>query len=307
VEGERARGQQVRDDALAALNQLLPRVATAKNTAELEGILAEMNAIAGEAGQGLQSSLGQFDLLRRFVRIRIEEAAEALGNLDQTAPIKAQLEAVREALRRCELLVISGGLGPTADDKTMASIAEAVGLPLTQRTVVLTRIRRFYRRRSRKVHPPALRQALLPEGGIPLPNPLGTAPGLWLSLPSTTIVALPGVPAELFSILNRSVLPRLKRHPSLNPPASAILRTIGIVELDIERRLKRLLRDKLDDIFVILMQLQHLSFIALDAARKAYVFQRDCHRRLIVVHHLKSDNLSVHNLDHGFLKVHFYF
>lgn len=151
--------------------------------------------------------------------------------------------AIREALNRSELLIISGGLGPTDDDVTMAAIAEAVNLPLKQQADVSVSIRQFYSAHKRRVHASALRQALLPEGGLALRNLLGTAPGLWLSLRTCIVVALPGVPAELSSILEQSVLPRLKRLRTLRPPASTTLRTIGIVELDIQRHLKRLALD----------------------------------------------------------------
>ena len=91
--------------------------------------------------------------------------------------------AIRERLAHCELLVITGGLGPTFDDCTLEAIAEATGRSLTYHPAVAVAIRRFYAAHRRRVTQAALRQAWLPQGGVALPNPLGTAPGLWLPLP----------------------------------------------------------------------------------------------------------------------------
>jgi len=148
--------------------------------------------------------------------------------------------ALREALARCDLLITTGGLGPTFDDLTMERIAHVTGRPLRFHATVATTIRRFYSRRHRRLQRAALRQAWLPQGGQPLPNPLGTAPGLWLQLPQQRIIALPGVPREMRAIMERSVLPRLKRLGAGRAIESLTLRTAGIVELSIEAMLRRL-------------------------------------------------------------------
>lgn len=150
------------------------------------------------------------------------------------------VDAIRAARRRAALVIISGGLGPTFDDLTVAAIAQAVDRPLVTAPRIARRIRAFYRRRRRRLHPEALRQARLPRGATPLPNPLGTAPGIWLPLRNGLLVALPGVPGELAAILERSVLPRLRRLVRDAPAAVCTIRTAGLVELDIERRLRRL-------------------------------------------------------------------
>ncbi|MBI3321627.1 MAG: nicotinamide-nucleotide amidohydrolase family protein [Candidatus Omnitrophica bacterium] len=99
-------------------------------------------------------------------------------------------------------------------------------------------IRRFYTRAHRMLQRAALRQASLPRGATSLPNPIGTAPGVWLELPRLLIIALPGVPAEMRAILDRSVLPRLARLGVAQAIESRTLRTVGIVELSIESILR---------------------------------------------------------------------
>ena len=153
---------------------------------------------------------------------------------------EALVDALRQALRRCELLVTTGGLGPTFDDITMAAIAEAVQRPLVYVPPAAAAIRRFYTRRHRRLQRAALRQAYLPRGAVPLANPLGTAPGVWLPLDGSVLVALPGVPRELRAILERHVLPRLRRLAPGRLIEGRTLRTIGIVELSIEAVLRRI-------------------------------------------------------------------
>lgn len=153
--------------------------------------------------------------------------------------LSAIQQALREALNRCELVIMTGGLGPTFDDMTMEAIGRALGRPLVFDAKTARSIRRFYSRRNRKLQKPALRQAWLAEKGKALPNPTGTAPGLWLKTGRCRLVALPGVPSEMRAIWQRSVLPRL-RAEALAPIVSRTLRTIGMPELTIERVLKRL-------------------------------------------------------------------
>ena len=148
--------------------------------------------------------------------------------------------ALQEALRRCGLLITTGGLGPTFDDITMEAIAEVTHRPLIWVPTVATQIRRFYTRRHRSLQRAALRQAYLPRGGVALPNPIGTAPGLWLQLSRCLVLALPGVPGEMRAIMERHVLPRLARRTGALVIESRTLRTVGIVELSIQSILRHL-------------------------------------------------------------------
>ena len=148
--------------------------------------------------------------------------------------------ALKEILGRCEVLIITGGLGPTCDDMTIASLAKATGRPLIYQPAIGRLIRRYYKRHNRKLQQDALRQAYLPKGAITLNNALGTAPGLWLEHAKTTLIALPGVPSEMQELMEQSVLPRLKKLKGLAVDQTLTLRTAGIVELQIEHMLRRI-------------------------------------------------------------------
>lgn len=197
---------------------------------------AELLTIGSELTQGVTVNTNAAVLARRLAEVGVACLRQVTVGDDR----RRVVEAIREALSRCDLLVTTGGLGPTFDDITMTAIAEAVHRPLTRQPAVADRIRRFYRQHHRAVQTAALRQADLPTGGTALPNVLGTAPGLWLSLPDGLLIALPGVPAELRAMLDRHVLPRLRRAERRQAIATRTLRTVGLVELDIERRLRRL-------------------------------------------------------------------
>lgn len=127
--------------------------------------------------------------------------------------------AVQEALeRKLSFLITTGGLGPTFDDKTLEGIAQALGRQLETNEQALEMIKGKYRKyveegrmEKAELTPPRVKMARLPEGAKPLPNPIGTAPGVITTCGDSTIIALPGVPSEMESILEESVVPLLKR------------------------------------------------------------------------------------------------
>ncbi len=125
--------------------------------------------------------------------------------------------AVREILKRGpEVLVISGGLGPTHDDVTMLAVAEVLGRRFVLCEPCLERIRDFYRRLYEEgyIDDPELNEgrkkmAYLPEGAEPLENTEGAAPGAYIEHEGVKIFVLPGMPREMKAMLEREVLPRL--------------------------------------------------------------------------------------------------
>lgn len=125
--------------------------------------------------------------------------------------------AVRESLeRKPEVLIISGGLGPTHDDVTMVAVASALGRKLVLCEGCLKRIGEFYRELYEKgvIDDPGLNEgrkkmAYLPEGAEPLENTEGAAPGACIEHGGVKIFVLPGMPREMKAMLEREVLPRL--------------------------------------------------------------------------------------------------
>ena len=122
----------------------------------------------------------------------------------------AIVDAVREAARAAGLVVVTGGLGPTADDLTRQALAEALGVPLRLHPPSLERIEQFFHRINRPMPVTNRIQAMCPEGAEMLDNDCGTAPGLRARLGGAEIVVFPGVPREMEPMFNRTVLPALR-------------------------------------------------------------------------------------------------
>jgi nicotinamide-nucleotide amidase len=104
---------------------------------------------------------------------------------------------LRQALTWADLVVLTGGLGPTADDITRDAVASVFGLPFDEDEATLARIRERFTRRGMVMQEINRRQAMVPRGATLLENPNGTAPGLWIVHEKTAIVLLPGPPREM--------------------------------------------------------------------------------------------------------------
>ena len=105
-----------------------------------------------------------------------ERGIEAIEHVTVPDDLPAISRAIRAAADRAELVIISGGLGPTEDDLTRAALAEAMGTTLETDAACLAEIEAFFRSRGYKMNEVNRRQALVPRGAKPLPNPVGTLP-----------------------------------------------------------------------------------------------------------------------------------
>jgi len=119
------------------------------------------------------------------------------------------LRAIRETTGRSDLVVMSGGLGPTEDDLTAEVVAAAMGVPLELHEPSLEAIRERFRRLGREMTPNNAKQARFPRGADVVPNRFGTAPGFAVRLGRGELVALPGVPGEYRGLSEEWVLPRV--------------------------------------------------------------------------------------------------
>ncbi|MBQ7398430.1 MAG: CinA family nicotinamide mononucleotide deamidase-related protein, partial [Clostridia bacterium] len=121
-------------------------------------------------------------------------------------------EALSLALSRADLVITSGGLGPTYDDLTRETVAEAFGLPLEKDEAILAHIRDYFARTGRVMTPNNERQAMVPRGATVLDNPQGTAPGLIVTdeANNKTVILLPGPPRELIPMFDELAVPYLK-------------------------------------------------------------------------------------------------
>jgi len=119
--------------------------------------------------------------------------------------------AFRETGSRADMAVVTGGLGPTADDLTAAAAAEAAGVKLVENQSALESVESFFKARRRAINPASRKQARLPSGAECMPNAIGTAPGFRLSIGKCLFFFLPGVPDEMHRMLSDTVLPQIRK------------------------------------------------------------------------------------------------
>ena len=173
------------------------------------------------------------------------------GRVRRAALLPDDLEAIGAELlqalnREPDLIVTTGGLGPTQDDQTLEAIARALGLPLEEHPEALKIVARRYRElyEQGRVDTPELtesrrKMARLPQGATPLDNHVGTAPGALIQHNKSTIVALPGVPSEMQDIWENALQPYLTR---IFGKGFYLERTL-VVEINDESRLAPILRE----------------------------------------------------------------
>ena len=176
------------------------------------------------------------------------------GSVNRITVVRDDRDAiVRElqsaASRKVDLIMITGGLGPTADDRTLEAVAAALGLPLERNGDALAAVRGRYAEFARKgfvesgeLTPEREKMAILPRGAIPLANPVGAAPGVLLRWGACSIVSLPGVPAELRGIFETSLPPFLREMLG----SGAFVERAAHVSCRDESRLAPLLREVAD-------------------------------------------------------------
>lgn len=150
--------------------------------------------------------------------------------------------ALRDALGRADAVIVCGGLGPTQDDITREAIAEVMGVELRRDESLVEAMRDVFARRGREMPASNLRQADVPVGATPIPQRLGTAPGLICPVGDKVVYAVPGVPHEMREMLERAVLPDLEaRAGERRVIVSRVLRVWG----ESESRLAELLAPRM--------------------------------------------------------------
>jgi len=154
-------------------------------------------------------------------------------------------DALLTALATSTVVLTIGGLGPTRDDLTRTAVAQALGRALHDNPAVADGIRDYLQRRGVAIPAEAVRlQALVPEGASVLPNPNGTAPGLWCDLDAgRAVVLLPGPPSEFIPMVDDQVVPRLRARLPAALAAPRVVRVAGVAESNVEATTLAALRD----------------------------------------------------------------
>lgn len=168
---------------------------------------AEVISIGSELTSGQNLDTNSQWLSRRLAEVGIPVGwhTTIADDLDDN------IAAFRIAAQRAALVIITGGLGPTQDDLTREALARMAGVELVLNESSLEEIRQMFARRGRTMPERNRVQALFPAGAEPIPNARGTAPGIWMPAGGALLVAMPGVPSEMYAMFESQVKPRLLR------------------------------------------------------------------------------------------------
>lgn len=151
-------------------------------------------------------------------------------------------EVIERALERADVVITSGGLGPTQDDLTREIVAEVTGRKLVFDQNLLAQVEEHFRRRGRTMTPNNRRQAYMPEGAIPVRNPNGTAPCFIVEDSRGVIFSLPGVPVELKWLFENEMEPYLRRQFNLAEVIHyRVLKIVGVGESAVDDRIGHLI------------------------------------------------------------------
>ncbi|MFO7976126.1 MAG: CinA family nicotinamide mononucleotide deamidase-related protein [Candidatus Hydrogenedentota bacterium] len=154
------------------------------------------------------------------------------------------VRALETALERADVVLTSGGLGPTEDDVTRECIADVFGRPLELRPELVQQLEDRFRRIGRRPTHNNLKQAHAPAGATAIENPHGTAPGLIMEDQRGIVIAMPGVPRELKPMLREKVLPFLRKRFNLKGLVHyRVLKVCGVGESTIDNAIGHLIRD----------------------------------------------------------------
>lgn len=161
---------------------------------------------------------------------------------DNPARLRA---AVKMALDAADLLILTGGLGPTYDDLTKETVAEVLGLPMVRDEKILAEIEDYFASSGRVMPPNNAKQADIPLGAVALPNRTGTAPGIFVECGGKVVILLPGPPFELCPMFEEFVYPRL-REMSETVLVSHNLHIMGMGESEVEMHLLDLMKNSVN-------------------------------------------------------------
>jgi nicotinamide-nucleotide amidase len=201
-------------------------------------VIARILSVGAELVLGHTIDTNSPWLARRLAAVGVETVAHA------TVPdaLDAIREAIDQAARRADVVIVTGGMGPTEDDMSRSALAAALGVELREDTASLERIRALFQSRGLEMPETNRVQALCPVGATPIENTCGTAPGIHARLGLAEVFVLPGVPREMQVMFERDVLPRLAARAGGAVVFDRVLHTFGAPESRIGEMLADLMR-----------------------------------------------------------------
>jgi nicotinamide-nucleotide amidase len=199
-------------------------------------VRAEVVAVGSEMLTPTHVDTNSLFITARLNEIGIDLQGKAIAGDDRQV-LKA---IVSDALGRSDLLILTGGLGPTDDDLTRDVVAELIGRPLEYHAPIFEAIQQRFTARGLRTPDINRRQAMVPEGAAVLPNKNGTAPGLWIEHGGKLIVLLPGPPRELKPMFEMVIQERLLGHVGASRLFRRLLRVTGQSESSVEEKMQPL-------------------------------------------------------------------
>jgi nicotinamide-nucleotide amidase len=196
-------------------------------------LTAEIIAVGSELLTPFRTDTNSLWLTDRLNSVGVEVKLKTIVG-DDDARLE---ETIRDALKRSGVVVLTGGLGPTEDDITRKIAARALGRRLSLDERVLEEIRAKFMRWGRKMPEINARQAMVMEGAEVLPNPNGSAPGMYLEHDSRVVALLPGPPREMKPMFDAHVLPRISARAGGVRVARRVLRVAGLGESAVDERI----------------------------------------------------------------------
>jgi nicotinamide-nucleotide amidase len=163
----------------------------------------------------------------------VTHVGDNLGRLTQT---------IQRGLRRSDVLVMTGGLGPTEDDLTREAVAAALGEKMELDPALERQLRDWFARRGRPMPERNVKQASVIPSAEAIPNPIGTAPGWWVTTEGKYIACMPGVPHEMNRMWEEQISPQLARLAGGGLLVTRVLKTLGMGESGVEELIHPMLR-----------------------------------------------------------------
>ena len=196
---------------------------------------------------GSELLLGQIiDTNSSYIAKRL---AESGIDLAQTATVGDDLqrmkEVIREAINRSQIVITTGGIGPTEDDLTRDAVAEITEHPLIFQPHLMEQIENLFKTRGFRMAENNRKQAYIPEGAIAIENPKGTAPGFIVETSGGTIISIPGVPSEMEYLMENRVIPYIRKRFDIKHQVIQykVLRACGLGESAIGLQIKDLMKE----------------------------------------------------------------
>lgn len=225
---------------------------------------AEFIGIGSELLTSLKPETNSIHISQRLEEVGISLAFKTICG-DREEDI---INALKTARSRAQIIIITGGLGPTDDDLTRQAVSKFLGRELVFKEEIVERIAGRYRMRGKEMPEINVRQAFIIDGSEVINNPVGTAPGMWIEDKGVYIVVLPGPPAEMIPMFDSSVLPKLRE---ISPfyISKGLVRVAGLTESEVDSKISEISRKAVNTSITVLASPGIIDIYILSRSKKS--------------------------------------